>query len=199
VGELVTGAYTDRYVLPAVLGPAMLIPLALHRLAGGPKVAIAAAVVVAAWSAVVFQYWQRDVSGDLDRQRQLIAFLERETSPGGPPVAVGHHHDYLELAHYAPPSLAARLIRLASPELARRYRGTGSSEDGLLVLGKFAPLHVVRYEAQPRTFLLLLTVRGREKDWNWIGPALLADGQRLHLVAREDAHGFSLYRVEPGE
>jgi hypothetical protein len=197
VGELVTGAYTERYVLPAVLGPAILIPLALYRLAGGRAVAIAAAVLVAAWFGVLFQYWQRDVSGDLDRQAALIAFLE-QTAPDGLSIAVGHPHDYFELTHYAPPSLSARLIRVSSPELAKRYSKSRSSEDGLIVLQRFAPLHVVPYRRQPRSYLLLLTVRDRDKDWNWIGPALRADGHRLRLLARDQARGFALYRVEQG-
>jgi hypothetical protein len=197
VAELVTGAYTERYVLPAVLGPAVLIPLALHRLAGRRAVAIGAIVLVTVWFGVLFQYWHRDVTGDLDRQAALIAFLERQTSPGGPPIAVGHPHDYFELAHYAPPSLAARLIRISSPELAQRYPEGRAPEDGLIVLQRFAPLHVVPYRRQPRSYLLLLTVRDRGRDWNWIEPALLADGHRLRLVARDDARGFSLYRVEP--
>jgi 4-amino-4-deoxy-L-arabinose transferase-like glycosyltransferase len=197
VAELVTGAYTERYVLPAVLGPAVLIPLALHRLAGRRAVAIGAIVLVTVWFGVLFQYWHRDVTGDLDRQAALIAFLERQTSPGGPPIAVGHPHDYFELAHYAPPSLAARLIRISSPELAQRYPEGRAPEDGLIVLQRFAPLHVVPYRRQPRSYLLLLTVRDRGRDWNWIEPALLADGHRLRLVARDDARGFFLYRVEP--
>ena len=195
--ELVTGAYTDRYVLPAVLGPAVLIPLALYRLAGGRVVAIGAVVIVVAWFGVLFQYWQRDVTGDLDRQKALIGFLERTTSPESPPIAVGHPHDYFELAHYAPPSLARRLIRISSPALAHRYGPSRSAEEGLIVLQKFAPLRVVPYRSQPRSYLLLLTVRDREKNWNWIEPALLADGHRLRLVARDEARGFALYRVEP--
>jgi 4-amino-4-deoxy-L-arabinose transferase-like glycosyltransferase len=197
VAELVTGAYTERYVLPAVLGPAVLIPLALHRLAGGRGVAIVATAILAAWFGVLFQYWQRDVTGDLDRQAALIAFLDQTASRGGLPIAVGQPHDYFELAHYAPPSLAARLIRISSPRLAKRYRESRSSEDGLIVLSRFAPLHVVPYRRQPRSYLLLLTVRDREQDWNWIEPALRADGHHLQPMARDGTRGFALYKVEP--
>jgi Dolichyl-phosphate-mannose-protein mannosyltransferase len=195
VAELVTGAYTDRYVLPAVLGPAVLIPLALHRLGGGRGVAAVAAAILAAWFGLLFQYWQRDVTGDLDRQAALIAFLDQTASGGGLPIAVGQPHDYFELAHYAPPSLAARLIRISSPKLAEQYRESRSSEDGLIVLRRFAPLHVVPYRRQPRSYLLLLTVRDREQDW--IEPALRADGHHLQPVARDGTRGFELYRVEP--
>jgi hypothetical protein len=198
VGELFTGAYTERYVLPAVLGPAMLIPLALNRVARGRKVAIGAAMLLVVWFVVVFQYWQRDVSADLHRQRQLISFLESETSPGGLPVAVGHPHDYLELAHYAPRVLAERLIRVSDPDRALQLLGSRSSEDGMVVLSRFAPLRVVAYGHEPSRFLLLLTVRGRERDWNWIEPALRADHYRLRTIASDDADGFRLLQVDRG-
>ena len=195
-GLLVTGAYSPRYVLPAVVGPAVLVALALHRLAAGTQLvgAVAAAVVVA-WSAVIFQYWHRDVGWDLERQRELIAFLERETRPDGPPVAVAHWHDFSELSHYAPPPLAGRLLRLSAPEEALRYLGSRSTEDGLVVLSRFSPLRVVPLDGFDEPFLLLMTVRGSESGWNWIEPALRADGRTLVPVASDGPRGFLLYRV----
>lgn len=196
VGELVTGAYVERYVLAAVIGPALLVPLALHRVAGGARVpAIVAAVALTAWFGVLFQYWHRDVGVDIDRRERLIAFLQEKTPAADAPIAVAHPHDYLELAHYAPRSLAHRLIRVADPERSLRYTGSRSTEDGLIVLAEFAPLRVVPYEKQRTPFLLLRTIRGSERDW--IVPALYADGARLRVTAQNRNDGFTLLRVEP--
>ena len=196
VGLLATGAYSPRYVLPAVLGPAVLVSLALHRIAAGRHVwGVVAAALVVGWSVVVFQYWHRDVSWDLDRQRDLIGFLERETRPGGHPVAVAHPHDFFELSHYAPPQLAGRLLRLSAPEEALQYLGSRSAEDGLVVLSAFSPLRVVPLDGFDEPFLLLMTVRGSESGWNWIEPALRADGRTLVPVASDEPRGFWLYRV----
>jgi hypothetical protein len=196
VGELVTGAYVERYVLSAVIGPALLLPLALHRIAGGRKVAaIFAAVVLTLWFAVLFQYWHRDIGVDIDRRQRLVTFLQEHIPSNRMPVAVVHPHDYLELARYAPSSLAARLVRLSDPERSLQYTGSRSTEDGLVVLSEFAPLRVVAYDDQRAPFLLLRTVRGSARDW--IMPALNADGARLRVVARDDGDGFTLVRVAP--
>ena len=196
VGELVTGAYVERYVLAAVLGPALLVPLALQRVARGARIAaVVATVVLAAWFGVLFQYWHRDVGVDLDRRDRLVAFLEAHTRPDGPPVAVAHPHDSLELADYAPPALAGRLIRVSDPERALGYTDSRSTEDGLVVLSGFAPLRVVPYDEQRVPFLLLRTVRGSESDW--LELALVDDGARLRVVARDEEDGFALVRVTP--
>ena len=195
VGELVTGAYVERYVLAGVIGPALLIPLALHRVAAGRRsAAVAASVVLALWFGVLFQYWHRDIGVDIDRRERLVAFLE-EHIPPNETVAVAHPHDYLELARYAPSSVAAQLVRLSDPERALRYTGSRSSEDGLVVLEGFAPLRIVAYDEQQAPFLLLRTVRGDARDW--IDPALADDGARLDVVARDEEDGFTLVRVAP--
>ena len=198
VGEFVTGAYVERYVLAGVIGPALLIPLALQRVAGGrASAALAAAVVLALWFGVLFQYWHRDIGVEIDRRERLVAFLEEHAPTSAPHVAVVHPHDYLELAHYAPSSVAARLVRLSDPERALQYTGSRSTEDGLVVLAGFAPLRIVAYDQQDDPFLLLRTVRGSAPDW--IVPALDDDGARLDVVARDEAEGFTLVRVSPAQ
>src|SRR6185503_14048911 len=125
----------ERYVLSAVIGPALLIPLALHRVAGGRTLAaIGVAAVLTLWFGVLFPYWHLDVGVDLDRRERLEAFVEQRALPLGLPVAVAHPHDYLELAHDAPAPVAARLVRLSDPKRAERYTGSRSTEDGLVVL-----------------------------------------------------------------
>lgn len=196
VGEAVTGAYVERYVLSAAIGPALLVPLALHRLAGGGRgVAVTASVLLTAWFCVLFQYWHRDIGVDLDRRERLEAFVERRGLPVGLPVAVAHPHDYLELAHHADALLAERLVRLSDPKRSLRYTGSRSTEDGLVVLAGFAPLELVAYDEQRTPYVLLRTVRGDAEDW--IGRALSDDRAGVELVARDDADGFTLVRVEP--
>jgi len=196
VGELITGAYVDRYVLPAVLGPALLVPLAMHRVAGGVRTAaIGAAVLLAAWFAILFQYWHREAGVDVDRRERLVAFLQQETDGRDLSVAVAHPHDYFELAHHAPRALARRLIRLSSPEQSLLYTGSRSTEDGLTVLADFAPLEIVPYEVQRSPFLLLGTTRGSARDWT--RPALSADGAQIALLAVDEGDGFRLFRVDP--
>ena len=102
------------------------------------------------WFGVLFQYWHRDIGVDIDRRERLVAFLEEHAPSNGMPVAVAHPHDYLELAHHAPSSLAGRLVRLSDPERALRYTGSRSTEDGLVVLADFAPLRSFRTTSSGR-------------------------------------------------
>ena len=72
--------------------------------------------------------------------------------------------------------------------------GTDSTEAGLLVLRRFAPLDVRRFEgytATGRPFLLLLT--DDASGWNWVVPALEAERRSLRTVARAD--GMTLLEV----
>ena len=195
VGELVTGAYVERYVLSAAIGPALLVPLALDRFAcGRPRTAMATAALLTLWFAVLFQYWHRDIGVDLDRRDHLVAFVQ-EHAAGDLPVAVAHPHDYLELAHDAPQPIADRLVRLSDPERSLEYTGSRSTEDGLVVLAGLAPLRVVPYDEKRTPFLLLRTVRGQADDW--IDRALERDGARIQVVAQDERDGFTLVRVEP--
>ena len=196
VGEAVTGAYVERYVLSAVLGPALLVPLALQRIAAGRRwLPVAVSIVLAGWFCVLFQYWHRDVGVDLDRRARLEAFIERTALPTGLPVAVAHPHDFFELADHADAAVAARLMRLSDPKRALRITGSRSAEDGLVVLADFAPLEIVPYEEQRSPYLLLRTVRGEAEDW--IDRALEEDGARLEIMAEDEGDGFTLVRVEP--
>lgn len=198
VGEIATGAYVERYVLSAAIGPALLVPLALHRLAGERRrIAFAATAILGAWLCVLLQYWHRDIGVDLDRRDRLEAFLDERALPAELPIAVAHPHDFLELAHDARADLAERLVRLSDPDRALRFTGSRSTEDGLVVLAGFAPVEVVRYEDQLSPFLLLRTVRGETEDW--VDQALAEDGASVSVVARDETDGFTLVRVEPAE
>jgi hypothetical protein len=183
-------------VLSAVLGPALLVPLALQRIAAGRRwLPIAVSILLAGWFCVLFQYWHRDVGVDLDRRARLEAFIERTALPTGLPVAVAHPHDFFELADDADATVTARLMRLSDPKRALRMTGSRSAEDGLVVLADFAPLRIVPYEEQRSPYLLLRTVRGEAEDW--IDRALEEDGARLEIIAEDESDGFTLVRVEP--
>ena len=198
VGELVTGAYVERYVLAAVLGPALLVPLALHRdrrrtlgarrsprrwsSRSGSGCSSSTGTATSAWTSIAASAWSRSWRSTLP--------------PNGMPVAVAHPHDYLELAHYAPSSLAAQARPAERPRaIAPRTRAAARREDGLVVLAGFAPLRIVPYDEQRAPFLLLRTVRGEARDW--IDPALADDGARLDVVARDEDDGFSSCASSP--
>jgi len=137
-------------------------------------------------------YWNQATEvRDENRERNaLIRSLER--TAGARPVVVADPHQFFELSHYAPPALASRLIHLASQDAALRYTDSYSTEAGLEVLSRFAPLDVRRFErfvASGDPFLLLL----RPDRDTWVVPALEAAGRTLRPYPARN--GLSLYVV----
>jgi 4-amino-4-deoxy-L-arabinose transferase-like glycosyltransferase len=201
VAETVTGAYTERYVLPAVLGLAVLVPLALGRLArrgrAGRVLGIGVLLALVAVSARAAVYDYHDAAAAVRFQSETIRFLVR-SAPTGMPIFVDRQHDFLELSHYAPPALHRRLHYLADSRLALRYLGTSSSEDGLVVMSRFAPLHVDRFadvvgDGRP----LLVFDGGSGGGSGWLLQALADRGRRLQVVA-QDAGRELVYVPAPG-
>lgn len=193
LAEITTGAYTPRYALPAVLGVVVLLPLALHRLEG---VRIVASLVVAVLLVVVVgrSYWNQadDIRTATRAQADLLGSLQRIVDDTDLAIAVADPHDFFVLSHYAPPALRARVLHLSDQRAALQYTGSASTEDGLVVLSRFAPLDVRRFrpyvESNPR-FLLLLAVR----QGNWVVRALERDGRALEPYPNAD--GLLLYEV----
>lgn len=193
LAEITTGAYTPRYALPAVLGVVVLLPLALHRLEEGR---IVAGLVVAVLLVVVVgrSYWNQadDIRTATRAQADLLGSLQRIVDDTDLAIAVADPHDFFVLSHYAPPALRARVLHLSDQRAALQYTGSASTEDGLVVLSRFAPLDVRRFrpyvESNPR-FLLLLAVR----QGNWVVRALERDGRALEPYPNAD--GLLLYEV----
>lgn len=193
LAEITTGAYTPRYALPAVLGVVVLLPLALHRLEG---VRIVASLVVAVLLVVVVgrSYWNQadDIRTATRAQADLLGSLQRIVDDTDLAIAVADPHDFFVLSHYAPPALRARVLHLSDQRAALQYTGSASTEDGLVVLSRFAPLDVRRFgpyvESNAR-FLLLLAVR----QGNWVVRALERDGRALEPYPNAD--GLLLYEV----
>lgn len=191
--KLATGAYTERYVLPAVIGIAVLLPLALHRLDGGRRlVSLGLAVAVLLVAGRV--YWNQAVEVRQENRARdaLIASLERTAARSDRPIVIADPHYFFELSHYAPPLLAGRLLHLHSREASLRYTGSDSTEEALVVMSGFAPLDVRsfdRYVASDVPFLLLL----RPERITWVVPALEAAGRVLRSYPSTD--GLRLYEV----
>jgi hypothetical protein len=192
-GSLFTGAYVHRYAIAAVIAPAVLLPLALHRLerARGDASRVAAVVTIGLFAAV-FAYDYHEISINRRDERDTIALLRRVQAEHSLPIAVSHPHAALELSRYAPRSVSANIFALAGPEAALRFSGSNSTERALLALDPLAPLRVEpfrAYMASNRPFLLLWTPYFR----NWLVPALQAEGRSLRRL--EESRGWTLYLV----
>jgi 4-amino-4-deoxy-L-arabinose transferase-like glycosyltransferase len=191
-----TGAFEFRYALPAVIGAAVVVPLALSRLERArPAVGLLLlAVLFVGWLGYAVSE-NRRASSAIERQQTIFRFLETRTGMRLPILLV-HPHDYLELASIAPRPLAPRVIYLADPQAALRRGGSDTVELGLEELRKLGPLHVYDYGRfvgrRPR-FLALVTFH--HGDRTWVFPQLRADGMTIRL--RESQGDLQLYDVAP--
>jgi 4-amino-4-deoxy-L-arabinose transferase-like glycosyltransferase len=192
-GVLATGAYVHRYAIAAVIAPAVLLPLALHRVSGSSRgVTWAAAALALAVFGIVATYAYRDVSVDLRDQRHVIALVARLEQRYRLPVAVSQPQTALELSRYAPRSVNRGMLNLAGPAAAERIVGSNSTEEAMLALRPLAQLDVEpfgRYVSANRPFILIWTPYFR----NWVVQALRDRGRVLQRLGEDG--GWTIYLV----
>jgi mannosyltransferase len=189
LAKLATGAFTDRYVLPAALGVAILFALAIRVVDGQGRVLVLAvvSVLLVAGTAKVVRDRHAAVE-DARRQDADLRFLAAQQRPGVP-LIVADPHAFFELSDRAARKGGPTLTYIADPQAAVRYLGTDTIDLGLEQLRDFAPLRVIPYERAPRRFLLW----GIGAQWDWLSKRLRADGRKLLPRARHD--GQTLYEV----
>jgi hypothetical protein len=198
LGKLATGAYTDRYVLSALVGITILVALAAWWVDRGvPMLGVSLLLVFTVFAGARIVERQGDATADADAQTQALAFLDRH-GRAGEPIAVASPHDFFELSHREAQEGGTRLIYLADPALARRYVQTDAVELGVLGMKDIAPLRVERY----RRFIAShsrFVVYGKYRAWDWLTYELRANGARTRVIARNSQNGAPLVEVRrPG-
>jgi hypothetical protein len=199
IGKFITGAFTWRYGLSAVIGFSILFPLAVQRLNGGR---IIMGTCFTLFTCVWFM-----VMGVIQLQHQAIIntgwlntyeFLQSEGDPGLPIVA-GDLHTFMTLAHYAPPAIMSRVVYLANPQASVRYFGHDTVDRGILDLKPWFQVTVEEYTpylASHDQFLVHSRVRGNRTwlgyfwgspwDWSWLLFELRRAPMRVELMGRND-------------
>ncbi len=178
VAWTVTGAWHERYALPAILGLAGLAAVGVHA-SGTLALRTAAAVLVTALAA---QAGLR--AGDwFDMPRLPIAVALADRADGGSvlPVLASDGLTFVELAHAASPALAMRLSYGLKPPSIIAQTGTDTENRALQQLARLAPLRLERFEQfvdRHRQFFVI----GRD---SWVTEALVAADVPLRLVAAE--------------
>jgi hypothetical protein len=210
--KLVTGAFVNRYALPAVIGLSILAgfgsALALRRSA------LMRLLVVVSLCGWFFLSQAREliqptgltlpVSTDsIARPAKWLAAVPREKREL--PVVIADPQSFMTLSHYSAPEIKARLVYVADADRALAHLGSNSVERGMLELVKpWFGLNVVSFEsfvaAHAEFFVYGDFVR--IAFLNWIVPELHAQGMRTELlnqahddmllyVSRDVSHGFS--------
>jgi hypothetical protein len=126
----------------------------------------------------------------LDSEPLLRESLEREA------VAVSDGLLFLQLWHYAPGPLKARLFYVASPELAVAYTDTDTIDRNLLLLRDWGSIQVVEYGKFATAGKDILIYQNTEKT-GWLVPKLLHDGGSARLEKWTRNRALLRVRVPP--
>jgi hypothetical protein len=191
----VTGAYTHRYALFAVIGisifgawmmsqafkarmrPALLATIVLSLFFIGKQVRTAA--------------WIHTVAN----HGAIIRFLESRLS-GDAVVAIADPHLFFELSHQSP-ELRHRMFYVAEPHLALQHIGTDAVDRGVMDMSRWAPLQVRKLKdiVQSRRPFMIFGYPA-PVPWAWLVQELAS----LHVPMSVSAsfNGRLLLLVNPG-
>lgn len=183
LAKFVTGAFTNRYALPSVMGFCILFAFAAHRLLNGRAILGAALLVFSlSWFMVSEVKYLKQENATLKSQAKTYDFL-RSGSDNSLPIVVSDAHTFMILTYYAPRDIASRLVYLADPEASLRYLGYTTVDQGILDLKPWLRLKVEEYKryvaSQPR-FL----VYGNTGFLNWLLYKLTETNMRIELRGR---------------
>jgi len=182
LAKLVTGAFTDRYALPAVIGFSIFIAFAAYKLLDGRAIMAAALLLslCGGFMMMAVKSFQETVAARM-RQAETNKFLQSERE-SGLPIVVSDPHTFIMLAHYGSQDVASRVLYLADPAASLRYLGHNSVEKGMLDLQKpWFHLPIEEYgpfvASRPRFF-----VYGSPGHFlNWLMTDLATSRRRIEL------------------
>ena len=182
--------FSPRYTLPAVVGVALCVPLALRWARPRGSIAeliLCAALVLSLGKMVAESITARSAkpANPVEQRPMLAATL----SSHGRVVASGSL-TFLQLWYYAPPMQRMRLLYIADPAIARHFTGSDTFDRGYLALSKWTAVPVEEYGPfVSRTAEFTVYALGS----GWLLEKLREDGATVQLVGTEP--GGRLYRV----
>jgi hypothetical protein len=181
------GSYTERYMLPAVIGVTLGAGYALQRTKPRMVIALGTMFLLCLFAQETPFWITRHNLTEIVSKGSSVEGLIASAGHRNLPVAVSEELAYLTLEHYAKPPLAGRFVSLVDFPAAIEYTGYDSMERQLLVLRSFAPLRVYEFDKFRRkypTFLVYSRTSGvYYKDW-W--PLYLAkEGYTVKVLATD--------------
>ena len=193
LAKFVTGAFTPRYAIYAVIGLSILLSWSFARIGRGNSALglILAGTLACCWLIIgVRQYQQFRWNAVLEDQT-----FEYLASKGGDlPLVILSPHQFFVQSHRADAKGRGHLIYLADVPLALKYTGTDTVERGLLTLRNYAPLAVKDYHQFIATHQSFLAY-GYPDPFGWVLEDLMESGWRVSIKGRHDTS--LLYLLQP--
>jgi 4-amino-4-deoxy-L-arabinose transferase-like glycosyltransferase len=169
VGRFVTHMMSERYVLPLVIGFAVLFACALYQATGGRALA---GLILAAILATVF------VGRHIARPPMVNEFatLRLPAQDRDLPLVLASSLDVVPRLYYANADVTSRIVCV---DLSTHYHGVDAVDRDVFIAAPFFHWPVMHYadfaRAHPRFFLLATPAS------DWVAKRLRADGAELQL------------------
>jgi hypothetical protein len=192
VAKFVTGAFTSRYAIYAVIGVSILLAWSFARIGRSSYwlgLLLAGTVAFCSLIIGVRQYQQFRWNSVLEEQ--TFDFLA--SAGKNLPLVVLSPHQFFVQSHRSSVNRRGHLIYLGDVPLALKYTGTDTVERGLLTLRNYAPLDVEDYHRFIATHQSCLAY-GYPDPFGWVLEDLMQSGWRVSVKGRHD--GSLLYLVE---
>jgi hypothetical protein len=182
LGKAFTGVYVYRYAVATVVGVSLLLAFAAaRRAADSAVIGTALAAVFLGWFLVIGVATFREFSRQPAALARMSTFLDSKCKEQLP-IAVAGSHLFLELAHYAPPALAPRLVYVTDPEASLRHLRADTDDLALRGLSRVTAVPVVdlsRFLAANSWFYVY-------GDDGWLLPELKARGADVEEIGQEE-------------
>ena len=195
LAKFVTGAFTPRYSIYAVIGLSMLLAWTLAKIARNARVLglFLAAAAVGCWLVLAVRNYQQFVANQLDEDT-TFEFLA--SVPDGLPLVLVSPHEFFVQSHVAAQKGRGHFVYLADVALALKYTETDTVERGLMALKNYAPLDVEDYRSFAATHPRFL-LYGFPSSYGWLMQELIDSGRPVSVKTRNGDN--VLYLVErPG-
>jgi 4-amino-4-deoxy-L-arabinose transferase-like glycosyltransferase len=182
LAKFVTGAFTDRYAISAIIGFSVLIAFVAAKLFENTAFLAATLIICfVGWFGILqLEALQRVSNNSLGAAVKLFE-TENESNL---PIIASDPHTFIELAHYAPPEITSRLVYLADPAASLKQLGHNSVERGMVdLLGPWFHLNVTDYNSYVVSHPRFL-IYGNLGFLNWVTNRLKEDGMRSELRGR---------------
>jgi hypothetical protein len=191
--KIAHGGYRERYFLSTLLCIPLMCAFMLRFLRRS-KISffLLAVILLAGVAKQQASFWRHQPSpvGRLSNPAAPVLDLVKAADRPGLPVVASDGVDYAQLAYYAPPELAKRLVAVVDAPQAFVYIGSDMLDTYLGALARYDPdLRVYqfsRFRPGHPDFLLYSDGSGYGSGhWDWWPHRLAADGYSLRVVAAE--------------
>ena len=201
--KLVTGAFVNRYALPAVIGFSVLAGFgSASALGRNALMRLLVVTSICGWFVLsqareLIQPTEATLPVSVESIARPATWLEAVPAAYRDlPLVIADPQTFATLSHYGVREIRTRIVYLADPDRALARLGTNSVERGMLDLLKpWFHFNVVPFEPFVATHAEFLVYGdfGRLAFINWIVPELHAQGMQTELL--NSAGGYMLLRA----